>query len=98
MHDLILAGVGAELIAIEPAVTAFPLHSWSQRIFAKRTIAHGLGLLCRNKRRWSHEVPYLDPAAVGFRFRGTCPVPARCTQRWQPASSPSTRPSATSRK
>src|SRR5215468_9469593 len=40
MHDLILAGVGTELIAIEPAVVAFPLHSWSQGIVAKRAVAH----------------------------------------------------------
>jgi hypothetical protein len=44
MHDLILAGVGAEFIAIEPAVAAFPLHAWFQGIFAKRAITHD-GLL-----------------------------------------------------
>ena len=44
MHDLILAGVGAEFIAIEPAIAAFPLHAWFQRILAIRAITHD-GLL-----------------------------------------------------
>src|SRR5262249_23277985 len=78
VHDLILAGIGTELIAIEPAVAAFPLHPRSQGILAKWAIAHVSGSFAAINVACSPRVPAvaLCPARDDFRRCGTGSVGA----------------------